>query len=210
MNTHLVPLSQYVKIECDLKDDAGELLYPGAWVEVRKNLTNGERIALIDELEVISEEGEDLRDLFIERATAIDAEKESLASAELGADERREATREIKRKARELFREQSAATQELNKRRMTIIAPFVRGWNIYRPDETPLPPPSVGGVDVLDEVYADFAGWLIMMCQQAYRMGKGLGTTNSSGDAQVPGQEPIVSGPQVIDTPPTRRSRKKS
>lgn len=207
MITQSFSTEQFVRLDCDLKDPAGELLYPGFWIDARKNLTVGERMALVDALEALDIEANDLSDHYLELGEDLEAQKEA-AQAEEKPD--RSLIRSLDREAQRMIREYRRKLEHIGERRRELIVPHIRAWNLCDGDGTPIPAPRDGGSAVLQTAFPDLVVWMTITVMTAYRLGKALSTTISSGDAQVPGQEQNVSGPQVIDTQPSRRSRKKS
>jgi hypothetical protein len=203
----IILTEEYVRVECDLKDDAGTLIYPGFWIEARKNMTIGERMVMVNALEAIDDQRDDQQESILDRAEQIDAE---LAAVDLATPEGRREKRSLDRRMRDLLREQRHMLNEATVRQQAIITPYIRAWNIHDGDGAPLPPPMAGGAAALDDVFPDLVRWMIAVCQTAYRMGKGLGTGTTSGESPVPTPEPSSAGPQVVNTSPTRRSRKKS
>lgn len=207
--TPFIPSELYVRVECDMKDESGNLIYPGAWIEARKNLSIGERMVLVDALDAIDMDRDERHEPFIERAEAVDAEMEAL---DLKTIEGRRAQREMVRRQKAALREQRDLNNELTTRQRELIAPYIRAWNLHNPDGSPLEPPSVGGAAVLEQVPQDLVSWMVLICQNAYRLGKSLGrsTSTPSANGPEPTQELTNVGPQVISTSSSRRSRRKS
>lgn len=206
----IVLTEQYVRVECDLKDDAGNLLYPGFWIEVRKNLTMGERIVLVDAISAIDDDLEGQIDALTDQAADLDERITALEASDIPDLEKRQARRLLREEQKTVLRTQKVAIDDVWNRRRALITPYIRAWNLHKADHTPLPPPVEGGTDVLVDVYMDLLSWMIRTCSQAYTMGKGLGTTTESGKSQVPTQEQTNAGPQVAKASSSRASRKKS
>jgi hypothetical protein len=206
---YFIPDEQYVKVECDLKDESGELLFPTFWVEVRKNLTIGERSGVIDQLNTITDEVERFNDQVLDRHDDLEA---ALEAAKATGDNR--SVRAINRQVSDLIAEQRNQLDRFTDRRRAIVAPYIRGWSLGErlPDGTvqPLPAPREAGPDAFTDVPLLLTNWIVSTCQNAYRLGKPMGTTTASAGSPEPTPAPTAAGPQVIDTSPTRRSRKRS
>lgn len=104
------------------------------------------------------------------------------------------------------------------RRRLALIAPFIRDWNavgvdVTTGDEAPIPSPAVAGVDAFQLITLDQGVWIMETISTAYRLGKGLtlshfdppsaGTaeTSSAGSTDDPSSKTSPS-PSTPDTSP--------
>jgi hypothetical protein len=210
--------ARYIRIDCDLKDEAGELSYPGFWFEARQNLTNGERRELVDALKAIDDQISVWHNNVMDRADDLDDEAALLrtrpddAPDNWKADER--ALRKVQSASRSLLNDHQVELIRLDRMRRDLVTPYIRAWNLFEPSDEgepiPVPPPVEGGAVVLEEAAPDLAQWMIGQCTQAYRSGKALSSSMTSGASQEPTNAPTIAGPQVVSTSNTRASRKRS
>lgn len=209
---HFIPTEQFVSVECDLKDDAGELLYPGLWIEGRTNLTTSERSRLLDALDAIQDRLQDTFDALFARAEELDRQIERVTpsggdDADEPGDHRAE-LRSLKQQQRSLMAEQRAAVELAWLDRLAVLAPHIRAWNIYQADESPLEPPATGGAQVLRDIFPDLSSWMMARFLDRYRAGQPVSRSASSGqegDAATPEE---LAGPQVAGEPRPKRSTK--
>lgn len=217
-NIRFIPKARYVRLECDLRDDDNELRYPGFWFEARQNMTNGERIQLVEDIKEIDDEIQAVADAGMDRAEDIDRRRNELtkrpddAAPTWKTDAK--AIRAIDAEMRAFLDQHREQLTALDRKKRDIIAPYIRSWNLYEYDEEsgesiPVPAPAQGGAIVLEEIEPDLCSWMIVTCLNAYRLGKALGASKKSGESQEPTNAPTsAAGPQ-IQPQPIRRSRKK-
>ena len=212
-----IPKARYIRIECDLTDDSGELRYPGFWCEVRQNMTNGERDELVRDIREIDEQITALADETMDAAETLDAtlaearRKPDDAPADWKADSKR--IRALQAEQRAMLDAYTQRATELDRQKRDLIAPHIKAWNLYEADSdeepTPVPPPCEGGAAVLEAIEPDLCQWMIVTCMTAYRLGKALGSSMTSGAPQEPGNAPSSAGPQVPKASRSRTSRKR-
>lgn len=217
-NIRFIPKARYVRLECDLLDEAGELRYPGFWFEARQNMTNGERIQLVQDIKEIDDAIQDVSDAAMDRAEDIDRRRNELTRRPDDAPPTwktdAKAIRAIDAEMRAFLDEHRERLTALDRKKRDIVAPYIRAWNLYEYDEAagtsiPVPSPAQGGAIVLEEIEPDLCSWMIVTCLTAYRLGKALGASKASGESQQPMSAPTsAAGPQ-IQAQPIRRSRKK-
>ncbi len=215
--TPFIPKQRYLRLECDLTDDAGELRYPGFWCEVRQNMTNGERDELVRDIKEIDEQITALTDATMSAAEAVDARlaeirrKPDDAPADWSADTK--AVRALQAEQRAMLDAYTAQATALDRQKRDLIAPHIKAWNLYEADgdeePVPVPAPSEGGATVLEAIEPDLCQWMIVTCLTAYRLGKALGSSKTSGALQEPGNAPSSDGPQVPKASRSRTSRKR-
>ncbi len=185
------------RVECNLPG------WEGLWIEVRQNLTQGERAALIEDLEAIEDRVHELRD-----RTAVWAEAHDAAvAAATDAEEKVRLRKELRQWEREYPKQLEAILSE----RLPLIVPHIRGWNLFaRGDDgepEPLPAPVDGGVAVLADLDRDLVWWMATQILTAYRGGKSLsGSSRTRGESQAPTSASTSDGPQVIGEPNTPAS----
>lgn len=217
-NIRFIPKARYVRIECDMTDPEGALRYPGFWFEARQNMTNGERIQLVEDVKELDDAIQALQDAAMDQAEDIDRRRIALIKRPDDAPPTwksdAKAVRAIDAEMRVFLDEHTARMNALDRKKRDIISPYIRAWNLYELDEEsgeslPVPAPAHGGAIVLEEVEPDLCSWMIVTCLNAYRLGKALGASKKSGESQEPTNAPTsAAGPQ-IQPQPIRRSRKK-
>lgn len=196
------------RVWCDLENkDTGERLYDGFWIDVRRNLTNGERDALIEAVRAVDEDGTALTE-----QRRIESEAYRAALEAMGDTPDPARSRELivaEGKALDQFIEDVAGILE---RRFALVAPFIHGWNLYdftNPDQpVAVPAPRVDPVAARSFLNADLIGWMLTSTLQAYRLGFSIGSLKS--DAQ-PEPTPEPSDGKTTDSASSsRRSRARS
>jgi hypothetical protein len=192
---------RFVWVECDI---AG---YEGFRAEVRQNLRQGERNALREALAAIEDIVESVQLQAMERAQDIDAR---VAQDDLTATQQMA----LRAEQRRLLSQFNLDVERELQAQHRLIAPHVRAWNLYAVaddgEPVPVPPPSVAGDEVFDQLDRPLIAWLIRELLMAYRGGKGLtASVMTSGEQPEHGGAQTQDGPQVIELPNTRRSRQK-
>jgi hypothetical protein len=192
-----------IRVQCDVTDpESGLPLYEGLWADVRRNLTNGERKALVEQAEAIDRQAEALN---ADREQMTERFRDALKAAE-GDDA--EQARLINEQI-EWMNGLAEQMSEIGVQRFNLIAPHVHGWNLVDMDtaET-LPAPRVDAAAALDAITPEIAGWLLRTTLQAYRLGFPIGS-RQSGAQQEPTPEPSAGNPKGSGSS-SRRSRAKS
>lgn len=179
--------AEYVWVECELPH------YEGFKVEVRLNLKNKERKRLKIQLDEIGAERERINESMMARAKDIDDQRAALKKAKK-SDESAMAA---------LLEQQAAMIEETSERfdanslRVhTLVAPYVRNWNVMTRDESgnliDAPPPMVAGVEAFDELPDKLIGWVVSSVLNAYRGGK-----------EFPVLSPRLAGPEAQPSEPS-------
>lgn len=173
--------AEYVWVECELPH------YEGFKVEVRLNLKNKERKRLKIQLDEIGAERERINESMMARAKDIDDQRAALKKAKK-SDESAMAA---------LLEQQAAMIEETSERfdanslRVhTLVAPYVRNWNVMTRDESgnliDAPPPMVAGVEAFDELPDKLIGWVVSSVLNAYRGGKEFPVLSPRLDGPAP------------------------
>ena len=190
--------SKFILSERYLRVDApAESGFVGFWCEVRQNLSNGERKALIERLDDIAGNAqEQITACQSEAATIQDALK-----AGVPADEQRAGIARLNQLADQM--DKLADTARIQ--RWSLVAPHIRDWNAYTStgDEEPqkVEPPAKAGPDSLDAVTRDMADWITNELLMAYRSGKGvLNRSKPPGGSGLP-----TGGPKLGKSSGTKR-----
>ena len=179
--------AEYVWVECELPH------YEGFKVEVRLNLKNKERKRLKIQLDEIGAERERINESMMARAKDIDDQRAALKKAKK-PDESAMAA---------LLEQQAAMIEETSDRfdanslRVhTLVAPYVRNWNVMTRDDAgnliDAPPPMVAGVEAFDELPDKLIGWVVSSVLNAYRGGK-----------EFPVLSPRLAGPEAQPNEPS-------
>lgn len=194
------------RVWCDLEDkDTGARLYDGFWIDVRRNLTNGERDALIEAVRSIDEAG-----------TALTEQRRAESAAYLAALEA--IGEDDQARARDLVVAEGKAIDEfvnnvasILEQRFALVAPFVHAWNLYdfTDPEQPIavPAPRDDAVTARSFLNAELIGWMLTSTLQAYRLGFSIGSLKS-GAQQEPMHEQS-DGKTTANGSSSRRSRMK-
>lgn len=182
-----VTRARYTRLECEQQD------YEGLWAEVRTNLTHGEREAFIDALRELDDRQEAWQQERGAEAAGLDA---AVAEAE-SAEAKQEA--EAARKA--WLRQVEDRGAEIRAARLSLIAPYIRAWNVCTEDETgavvDVPAPIDGGLASFDFTDEVIENWLVIGVVVGYRTGKGV-RSSASGSSGSPAR---TSGPQIVSEP---------
>jgi hypothetical protein len=195
---------RYVDVECD------EPGYEGFTINVRMNLSNGERAelerALDDRVERIRVAGEK-RQAEIDRLNALVVEA---AEADDG-----EKTQRLTEKLTALAEDARGQVAEITAETRIQIAPYVRRWNVYMtgPDGelVEAPAPQQAGPSAFDAIDETMVNWIARTILQAYRGGKGLSAwRTNAGAAPAPTETPSGAAPKGTGTPSSRASRRSS
>lgn len=191
--------TRYTRIDCEEKD------YEGLWAEVRTNLSHAERADFVESLANISVDG---KDHFTRMLNAFTDAQKRQTDAELlvinaSTDEEIESARIARATAndavwnaqQELITANTPEIVSNREQHWSLIAPFVRAWNIYDAKEKPVPPPEKSGLAALPHIDLVISTWLTSTIERGYRGGKGVRTSASvSDDSPAP-----TSGPQLAN-----------
>lgn len=172
--------------------DCPEIDYEDVSAEIRTNLSHGEREAFIEASNRIKR---DLWD-FIESRIAAGAK---LDEAVTNAKDQKAKVAAIE-KRRAFIDEQDRGTDPFRIRRIELVAPYIRDWNLGDVDAdgtiVKIPPPIDGGVMSFATVDEVVLAWLLDAIEQGYRGGKGLRTRSRASD---PTPEPTSAPPTESD-----------
>ena len=183
---------KYTRVDCDLPG------WEGFWIEVRQNLAQWERTALIEALEANEDRVHELQDAMTEWARETDA---AMAATDDPAEKKR-----LRAAIRAFERQYPKDLEAILAERFPLIVPHVRAWNLFaRGDDgepVPLPPPCEGGVEVLVDLDRDLVWWMARQILTAYRGGKSLSGLSTTRDESQPLTSASPSaGPQVTAEP---------
>jgi hypothetical protein len=172
--------------------DCPEIDYDDVSAEIRTNLSHGEREEFIDASNRIKRDLWDYLEGRIERAGKIDAAVR---------DAKTDKARAIALAKRNTFRdEQDIGTDPFRIRRIELVAPYIRDWNLGDVDPdgnlVKIMPPMEGGLMSFATVDEVVLAWLLEAIESGYRGGKGL-RTQSSASASLP--EPTNAPPTESD-----------
>lgn len=173
-----VVAERYVRVEATADDPdvvAGD--FAGLWVEVRSSLTWGERANLIERLRDLDRERDDIYAAAEQRI--VEEERARAGAPESG---RLAGIRAVNR----VIAEMNEALETIPLRRLALIAPYVRAWNL------PGPPPAQAGIEAFDVFPAAAIPWLERMVTTAYRLGKGVLSSLPRSNG-LPGPTPVPS-----------------
>lgn len=170
--------------------DCPEVDYEDVSAEIRTNLTHDEREHFIETANRIKRDVWHYLEDRIERAAKHD---KAVADAREKRDEKARAKAVAARVA--FLEEQDVGADPFRIRRIELIAPYVRDWNLGVPngngEPVKIPPPMEGGVASFAEVDNVVLVWLQDAIEQGYRGGKGLRTrSGASAPTPVPTNEP--------------------
>jgi len=195
-----------VRVDCDVTEAGSEeLAYPGLWAEVRRNLTNGERMELRERADDIDARADRITTEHTERHAAY------VAALETAAENPEDQNRLINERVAEI-NEFVRQTEQVTVERFELIAPHVHRWNLNTinddGDMAPVPSPREGGAAVMAEIDTPLVGWLLQTTLQAYRLGFPVGS-RPSGAQREPTPEPSAEKPKGSGSR-SRRSPAKS
>lgn len=92
-----------------------------------------------------------------------------------------------------LSAQERAGQESPRDREWTLIAPYVKDWNVVGIDvdgnESPLPPPAVAGADVFHAVTPEITAWITRVLLLGYRF------TGKAGGWQP--KSTVTSGPRI-------------
>lgn len=201
-----IPKATTVRVWCDITDKVtGEKPYEGLWADVRRNLTNGERMEFVEASRAIDVEGEALTTTRHEQHAAY---LKAMTEADGDADRQRALIAQEIAEADAFY----TAAQTQMVARFELLAPHVHAWNVFEIDEqgepVPVPPPRDGGAAVLVSINNEIVRWLLDSTIQAYRMGFAIGS-RTSGAQPEPTPGPSAEKPNA-STSSSRPSRKRS
>jgi hypothetical protein len=169
-----------------------EVDYDDVSAEIRTNLSHGEREQFIDASNRIKRDLWDYLEGRIALATKIDAAVR---------DAKTDKARAVAIAKRTQFRdEQDRGTDPFRIRRIELVAPYIRDWNLGEIDAdgeiVKIPPPMDGGLMSFATVDEVVLAWLLESIEQGYRGGKGLRTRSA---ASVPSPAPTSEPPTESD-----------
>jgi hypothetical protein len=173
--TGFVVRQKFTRIEFD------EPGYEGLWAEVRTNLTHEERDAFVSAMVELDDHSRD----DISAATA--QFKLLFAAVDEAKDEKARQKAIAARDAHQTARFIEARGKR--RERYALVAPYIRAWNVYADDVTPVSPQDVDAA----LAYTDDAivRWLITTCSEGYKGGKGVRPSSSKpDDVPEPTSEP--------------------
>lgn len=180
-------------------DAPADSTFAGFWVEVRQNLTNGERKVLIERLDEIAQAVAETSGPLI---TESNAQAERVRGGELSGPEAAAAIQRINAITTQLT--DATATAHLNA--MALILPHIRDWNVYQPGEDGEPvkaePPATAGLSAMDAITDEMGEWLKVQVLSAYRSGKGV-TKRST----PPGASGLPTGGPKVAQSKARKAR---
>lgn len=169
-----------IRVDCDVVDkQTGERPYEGFWINVRRNLTNGEREALLEAVRAIDDDSVALNE---QRNAAAEAYRIAIAQAR-GDDD----TPADQPMIESLITAEAASIDEYIKasaaivdRRYHLIAPHIHGWNLYDftdpADPVPVPSPRDDAATARSFLNTDLIVWMLTATLQAYRLGFAIGS----------------------------------
>lgn len=161
-----VVAERYVRIEASPEDpDVADGDFAGLWVEVRSSLTNAERAALLEHLQETDAAIEEIRARY--QPALREVQEQSVAAQ---AERRAADLMDCFQRSDQLWREAAREIQRIERRRIALLAPYIRAWNL------PAPPPAEAGPAAFDALPAPADAWLRRVVLNAYREGKGLGS----------------------------------
>lgn len=192
---------RYIDIECE------EPGYEGFSINVRMNLSNGERIALehaINEQQAANKAEIEKRQFEIRECGRVSDEAKT--ANDLATIERMTA------RINAIVEESGEMVQRNERHTRGLIAPHIRRWNVYTTgldgEPVAVAPPAVAGTEAFDAVDGAMMQWLVTTILGAYRGGKGLKPLQMSVAAkQGRGETPSGGGPKGTGTPSSRASR---
>lgn len=174
--TGFVVRERYSRIECE------EPGYEGFWAEVRTNLRHLDRDEMIVAFAEIQQRGQDRFRETIAKSKAVDEAVQNATT---------DKARAAALKARsEYIASQAKFGAETRIARFSVVAPYIRAWNVYDDQYQAVPPPCVDAANALSWIDPFMSDWLVEQCEQGWRGGKGVRPTSMrSSDAPEPTNE---------------------
>lgn len=161
---------KYTWVACDQAD------YGDVSAEIRTNLSHDERAAFVEASNRIKHELRAYLEGRMAKAAAIDKAVRDAPT------DKAKALAIAKRHA--FMDDQDRGADPFRVRRLELIAPYIRDWNIGTLDadgtEVKVPPPMDGGIASFAHTDDVVVAWLVEAIEQGYRGGKGLRTPSSA------------------------------
>lgn len=175
--TGFVLREKYSRITCE------EPGYEELWAEVRTNLTHAER-----ETFLVSRDENDQRVRELSRANL--AKAVEIDKAVDDAPDEKARAKAVK--VREAFLSRQLKENRENRiRRFSLVAPYVRAWNVFTDAFDAVPPPCENVEAAYEWTDDCVTNWLMVTCEEAYKGGpKGVRPSKPSDAPPEPTSEP--------------------